>query len=103
MPGAQPLVQLTLHTPYGPFPAYGPCPVFVMTAPIWGEARALGGTHAGGRWGPPARRRRRFFWHFFLADFYLFNGNSAYLIVLAAMLSRLAPPFGAADRAMLLN
>ena len=28
---------------------------------LWGEARAIGGTHAGGRWGPPARRRRRFF------------------------------------------
>ena len=61
---------------------------------LWGEARALGGTHAGGRWGPPARRRRRFFGmiSFFARFFTCFHGNSAYL-ELAAMLSRLATSF----------
>ena len=63
-----------------------------LRSDLWGEARALGGTHAGGRWGPPARRRRRFFWHFFLfgAIFYLFSWEFG---VLAAMLSRLATSF----------
>ena len=32
---------------------------------LWGEAGALEGIHAGGRWGPMARRRRRFFRDFF--------------------------------------
>jgi len=57
---------------------------------LWGEARALGGTHA-----------RRV--HFFCAIFDLFSWE---LGVLAAMLSRnhaLRHPFGAADRAMLHN
>ena len=55
----------------------------------WGEAGALEGIHAGGRWGLMARRRRRFFGIFFLfcAIFYLFSREFA---VLAAMLSRLA-------------
>ena len=46
-----------------------------MSLPLWGEAGALGGTHAGGRWGPRARRRRRFFSgiFFFCAIFYLFS------------------------------
>ena len=42
---------------------------------LWGEAGPLGGTHAGGRWGPMARRRRRFVRHFFFfcAIFHLFS------------------------------
>ena len=35
------------------------------TPRLWGEAGALEGIHAGGRWGPTARRRRRFFRDFF--------------------------------------
>ena len=56
---------------------------------LWGEARALGGTHAGGRWGPPARRRRRFVRHFFFFARF-FTCFSWEFAVLAAMLSRLA-------------
>ena len=38
---------------------------------VGGEAGALEGIHAGGRWGPMARRRRRFFGDFFFFRHFL--------------------------------
>ena len=85
------------HTP-APAPHSAPAP----PPPLWGEAGALEGIHAGGRWGPTARRRRRFFGIFFLfcAIFYFFSKEFAGL---RPCYHALRQPVGAADRALLHN
>ena len=66
---------------------------------LWGEAGALEGIHAGGRWGPMARRRVAEF-SFFARFFTCFHANSAYL---RPCYHALRQPVGAADRAMMHN